>query len=402
MHLIEVTNASTRQQFLDTARIIYQNDSFWVCPIDAEIDGIFDPYKNNFHQHGEATRWILKSDDGALIGRVAAFINHKKATNFEQPTGGMGFFECINDKKAAFLLMDACREWLSARGMEAMDGPINFGENDNFWGLLVDGFMQPAIGMPYNHSYYQAFFEEYGFKKYFEQISNHVDITKPLPERFAKIADWVAQKEGYRFEHLKLNEFEKYANDFIDIYNEGWKFHENFVPMNKQTIMESLEKMKPIIDEQFIWYAYVNNNPAGFVVALPDANQVLKHLNGKMDTWAKIKFLYYKWSGSVNRLRVVIMGVKPEYQKSGLESALIMNVYRILVKKKYKEVELSWVGDFNPKMRALHESVGATFAKMHYTYRCLFNETAEFKRSTIIARDTKEKAIAEKKQASTT
>lgn len=399
MQLIEVKDNKTRKEFLDAARIVYKNDDVWVCPLDAEIEAVFNPQQNNFHQHGEVIRWVLKNDKGELIGRVAAFINKNKAYNFEQPTGGMGFFECINNKEAAYILLDACRKWLNERGMEAMDGPINFGENDKFWGLLVHGFTHPAIGMPYNHSYYQEFFESYGFKKYFEQVSNHLDLTKPIPERFAKIADWVAQKEGYTFEHLKLDNIEKYASDFMDIYNEGWKFHENFVPMNRQNIKESLEKIKPIIDERLIWYAYVDNNPAAFVVVLPDANQILKHLNGKMGLLSKLKFVYHKWRGTITRIRVVILGVKPEYQKLGLESALIIKVHRLVTApfSNYKEVELSWVGDFNPKMRALHESLGAVLGKMHYTYRCLFSDTAEFKRSTIIARDTKEQVIAQKK-----
>lgn len=397
MHIIEVVDSKGRRDFLDAARVVYKNDPVWVCPLDEEIEAVFDPAQNNFHQHGEITRWVLKDASGALMGRVAAFINHDKARNFEQATGGMGFFECINNKDAAFLLFDTCRQWLNERGMEAMDGPINFGENDKFWGLLVHGFTHPAIGMSYNHEYYQAFFEEYGFKKYFEQISNHLDITQPIPERFAKIADWVAKKEGYRFEHLRLTHLEKYAQDFMDIYNDAWKFHENFVPMNHQTVRESLEKIKPIMDERLIWYAYVDNDPAAFIVVLPDANQILKHLGGKMNLMAKLKFVYYKWRGAITRLRVVIMGVRPEYQKLGLESALIIKLHELVVQMKhYKEVELSWVGDFNPKMRALHESIGAVLGKKHYTYRCLFNDTAEFKRSTIIARDTKEQVLAEK------
>ncbi len=141
----------------------------------------------------------MTDDKGQLIGRVAAFINTKKAYNYDQPTGGMGFFECINNEKAAFLLFDTARDWLSANGMKAMDGPINFGENDSFWGLLADGFMPPSYGMNYNPPYYVAFFEKYGFKTLYEQITNHVDINRPFPERFTKIAQWVAAKPGYEF-----------------------------------------------------------------------------------------------------------------------------------------------------------------------------------------------------------
>ena len=396
MEIIAVTTAAHAQSFLDMVQIIYQNDPVYVRPLDIEINNIFNPVTNNFHQHGEATRWILKDGD-KTIGRVAAFINQKKAYSFEQPTGGMGFFECINDASAAKLLMDTARNWLQERGMEAMDGPINFGENDNFWGLLVQGFTHPAVGMNYNPNYYQSLFENYGFNLYFEQISNHMDVHKPLPERFAKIADWVSKKPGYHFEHLKLSNLNKYSQDFQNIYNDAWQFHENFSPMSNQTVLESLEKMKAFMDERFIWFAYVDGNPAAFVITIPDVNQVIKYMNGKTNLFAKLKFAYYRMIGKMDRLRVVIMGVKPAYQKSGLESAMIMKSIEMIRKtNQYKEIELSWVGDFNPKMRALHESVGAVLAKTHYTYRCLFSHTKDFKRATVIARDTKEKAVSDK------
>jgi hypothetical protein len=396
MEIIAVNTAAQAQSFLDMVQLIYQNDPVYVRPLDIEINNIFNPLTNNFHQHGEAARWILKDGDN-IIGRVAAFINEKKAYTFDQPTGGMGFFECINDATAANLLMDTARNWLQDRGMQAMDGPINFGENDNFWGLLVQGFTHPAVGMNYNPDYYQSLFESYGFKMYFEQVSNHMDAHKPLPERFAKIADWVSKKTGYSFEHLKLNNLSKYSQDFQNIYNDAWRFHENFSPMSNETVLESLEKMKAFMDERFIWFAYVDGDPAAFVITIPDVNQLIKYMNGKTNWFAKLKFAYYRMIGKMDRLRVVIMGVKPAYQKSGLESALIMKSIEMIRKtNQYKEIELSWVGDFNPKMRALHESVGAVLAKTHYTYRCLFGNTKNFKRATEIARDTKEKAVSDK------
>ena len=118
-----------------------------------------------------------------LMGRVAAFINNKKAYHYEQPTGGIGFFECIDDEKAAFLLFDTAKNWLSANGMQAMDGPINFGENDNFWGLLVEGFTVPSYGMNYNPPYYRPLFENYGFKTAYAQITNHLDVSETLPRK---------------------------------------------------------------------------------------------------------------------------------------------------------------------------------------------------------------------------
>jgi hypothetical protein len=372
MNIKEVTGKAERKAFLDIARIIYKNDDNWVCPLDNDIEAVFNPAKNNFHRHGKATRWILTGDDGTLIGRIAAFINDKKAYNYEQPTGGCGFFECINNKEAAFLLFDTAKNWLQQNGMQAMDGPINFGENDNFWGLLVEGFTHPSYGMNYNPPYYKAFFEDYGFVTQYEQITNHLDVNKPFSERFTKIANWVIKKPGYSFEHLSARNIEKYAADFMEIYNDGWQDFENFVPINHATIIESFEKMKAIMDEKLIWFAYINNEPASFIVILPDANQMIKPLKGKLNLWGKLTFLYRRWKG-VSRMRAIVMGTKQKYQNHGLESALFIKLKEyVLPLKQYDELELSWVGDFNDKMLAMHAAVGATFGKRHLTMRYKF------------------------------
>jgi hypothetical protein len=372
MNIVEVTDKKTRKQFLDVARIIYNDDDVWVCPLDIDVEAVFDPAKNNFHQHGKCTRWILKDNNGGLIGRIAAFINNKKAFTFDQPTGGIGFFESINDEKAAFLLFDTARAWLKANGMQAMDGPINFGENDNFWGLLVEGFTHPSFGMNYNPPYYQAFFEHYGFKTLYSQITNHLDIYKPFPERFYKIAKWVTRKPGYEFKHLVAKDIDKFAHDFMEIYNDGWKDFANFVPITYATILESFQKMKAIMDERLILFAYVNGEPASFMVILPDANQMIKSLHGKLNLWGKLKFLYNK-RNKVTRMRAVVMGTKQKFQNHGIESGLFIKLGEyILPLKKYLELELSWVGDFNNKMLSLHDAMDVTPGKKHLTMRCIF------------------------------
>jgi hypothetical protein len=372
MTIIEVNNKQTRNAFLDAARLIYKNDSNFICPLDDDIEAVFDPKKNVFYQFGKATRWILTNDNGELIGRVAAFVNEKKAYNYEQPTGGMGFFECINDEGAAFLLFETAKQWLQQNGMQAMDGPINFGENDMFWGLLIDGFMPQSYGMNYHHSYYKKFFDDYGFTTLYEQITNHISAHKPFPERFTKIANWVIKKPGYSFQHLKAAEIEKFATDFMEIYNDAWKDFDNFVPIQRATILETFRKMKMIMDENLIWFAYVDNEPAAFMVVLPDANQMIKTFNGKLTLLNKIKFVYNKWKG-VKRMRAVVMGTKTRYQKHGLESAMFIKLKEyVLPLKQYDEMELSWVGDFNDKMLALHEAMGGVFGKKHATMRYIF------------------------------
>ncbi|MEI6455380.1 MAG: GNAT family N-acetyltransferase [bacterium] len=394
MKIFEVKEKRDQRAFLDMVEIIYRGDPFYVRPLDREIISVFDPQQNSFFGHGEATRWILQDDQGTAIGRVAGFINKKKAFTFPQPTGGMGFFECINDREAAFLLFDTVRDWLAARKMEAMDGPINFGENDVNWGLLVDGFIHPGLGMNYNPPYYREFFESYGFKFYFEQVSNHLDLTKPFPERFWKIAEWCKKKPELSFRHLTLDKKEDFIHDMKEIYDDAWKFHENFTPMDESTLLKGLEKVSSFLEPEMIWFAYYNEEPVGFLIMFPDANQIIRQMRGKLNIYTMLKFVWLKYRKTITRARIVIMGVKPKYQRFGIESGIFWHLNEKMKKRpQITELELSWVGDFNPKMRALHESVGAVFGKRHITYRKLFGEGHEFHRSTIIPVDTKEKAI---------
>jgi hypothetical protein len=382
MNIISVTDRKTRKKFLDAARIIYKKDPVWVCPLDNDIESIFDPQKNPYYKHGEAERWILIDDNNSLIGRVAAFIDKNLAFSYEQPTGGMGFFECINNKPAAFLLFDTAKEWLKARGMDAMDGPINWGETDKYWGLLVGGFTHPSFDVPYNPPYYQDLFESYGFKTYYKMEGFHFDLKKPLSERFLKISEWVSKKPGYEFRHFTWDEQEMFSSDFALVFNEAWaSFKIHFEPLEAEYIRGVLKKAKAIIDEEFIWLAYFERKPIAIYLMFPDLNQILQHLNGKLNLFSMIKFLYLKKQKIMTRAKGLLMGVIPQYQGLGIESAFILHLRKVFDNKPhYQEIEFSWVADFNPKMRKIWVSVGAVPAKNYITYRYLFDRTIEFRR----------------------
>ncbi|MBC8343771.1 MAG: GNAT family N-acetyltransferase [Bacteroidetes bacterium] len=373
MQIKAVTTPKDRKDFLDVARLIYQDDPEWICPLDVHMEEIFDPEKNIFAKEGDYIRWILKDDKGKLIGRVAAFINRTKAQVYEIPTGGLGFFECIDDKKAAFLLFDHCKDWLMERDMKAMLGPINLGENDKFWGLLVEGFTKPAFGMQYHKSYYKAFFEEYGFDTFFEQLTNKLILDKRYPERFYRIAEWLLKKPGYSFKPFSYSEKGKFIDEFVEIYNDAWLDHDNYSQIKYEDIEAQLNEAKSFMVEEFIWFAYFENEPIGLVVMMPDINPIIKRFNGKMNLLNKLRFLLLAKRRLFTRARMVVMGVKRKYQNHGVESGFFWHMEKVMEKHpEYKEVELSWVGDFNPKMLSLHKALGGTPSKKHITYRFKF------------------------------
>jgi GNAT superfamily N-acetyltransferase len=385
MELLTVTDRKTERMFLDTARVIYKNDKVRVCPFDNDIKAIFDPQKNPYYKHGVAERWVLTDGQMNLIGRIAAFIDFNLAGTYDQPTGGVGFFECIDDRQAASLLFSTAEEWLKGKGMEAMDGPVNFGETDKYWGLLVGGFTHPSFDVPYNHPYYQKLFEDYGFQVYYKMEGFHLSLTKPIPERFLKIAEWVANKPGYSFRHFNWREQDKFVKDFATVFNEAWaSFKIHFEPLEPAYIREVLKKAKPILDEEFIWIAYFEETPIAIYLMFPDLNMILKHLNGKLNPSSMLKFAWLKKKKTMTRAKGLLMGVIPRYQGLGIESAFIYKLIDVFKRKPhYTEIEFSWVADFNPKMRKIFISVGSIPAKNYITYRYLFDRTKEFKRYPI-------------------
>lgn len=386
MKLVEVKTKRSKKLFNKLPRIIYKDDPNFACPLTSMVEENFDIKKNSFFKHGIATRWIL-IEKGRPIGRIAAFIDFDKANVFDQPTGNIGFFECINDKEAASILFDTAKTWLEENGMEAMDGPANLGENYMNHGLLVMGFVPQGFGMPYNPPYYLELFESYGFKVYYEQYCYHLDYTKPFPERFWKIAEWVAQKPQYSFKHFDFNQIDKFIDDFSKVYEGAWSKHEHYKPIDKAELKHFVESSKLVLDQEFIWFAYAEGEPIAMFAMFPDFNQALRHIkNGKMNPWNILKLMKFIKNKKFTRGRIFIMGVVEKYQRSGIESAIFWNIENRVMKNRpqFTEIELSWAGDFNPKIISLYKSTGAKHSKTHYQMRYLFDRNKPFERAKTI------------------
>ena len=253
MQVIEVTDADTVNDFLKVNALLNQHNPAYIRPIDNEVKDVFDPSKNKNYKYGEAKRWIAKDDSGALIGRIAAFTNSKyinKGTEFK--TGGIGFFDCINDQALANVLFDTAKAWLQSKGMEAMDGPINFGDRDKWWGLMVEGFeKEPMYGMSFNPAYYEALFTAYGFQNYYNQYYYSMNVDDPLPPRFPERHAKFKTKPGYEARHVKLNNLEKYAGDFATVYNAAWAQHGEAKEITKEQVVKLFNTMKPKLRSRF-------------------------------------------------------------------------------------------------------------------------------------------------------
>ncbi len=388
MQIIEVADKKTAKEFIQFPVGLYKNEPHWIRPLDKDVEEVFHPKTNKFFRHGECTRWVMKDEGGKVIGRVAAFVNKKgfKSKNSqgqELCVGGMGFFEAINDKAVAFKLFDTCKEWLESKGANAMEGPINFGERDNWWGLLVEGFeIDPNYKMPYNFPHYQEWFEEYGFQTYFKQLTFGRGVNDPLEEKYYDKAARIAKDPKYVFKQLDPKQIEKFTEDFRTIYNQAWVKHSGVGEMSTLQAKNIMKQMKPIIDPDVVFFAYYDGEPVAFFFNLPEVNQVIRYLNGKLDWIGKLKFLYHKLMRTNKKMVGRGFGVVPAHQGKGLEGAIVMFSREIVQEKirgRYLEYEMNWIGDFNPKMVKVAASIGRVI-KTHVTYRKLFDDSIVFER----------------------
>ncbi|GHU99950.1 hypothetical protein FACS1894159_04820 [Bacteroidia bacterium] len=385
--LEEVITRAQKRAFRTLPRRIYKDNPSWVHPLDSDIEAPFDPRRNELFDGGEAIRWIVRDGRGEVVGRLAAFYNRETAVkDNDQPTGGVGFFESVDDQQVAGLMFDAAREWLAARGMEAMDGPINFGDRDSWWGLLIEGFeFQPLYLNPYNPPYYRTLFENYGFQNYFNQYTydRRFETGGFSPSVYERVKR-LEETPGYRFEHIRMRDLKQVAENFRTIYNKAWAKFSGVKPMDSEHAQKLLGTLKPIIDPRLIYFAYFDDQPIGFFIQVPDLNRVIGRFRGRFHLVNKLRlWLMLHLTSRADRIFAVIFAVTPEFQGKGIETGM-MNAYEKMVrsgKLKYKSLELAWIGDFNPvMMRMCEQYVCASRHKVHATYRYLFDREKEFHR----------------------
>ena len=385
MKIQEVITKHHIQEFLMLPVHLYKNEPTWIRPLDKDIESVFDTEKNKTFRHGECIRWLLLDDNNKTIGRVAAFINTKIThKGNDQPTGGMGFFECINDQTAAFRLFDEAKQWLQSKGMEAMDGPVNFGSRDRWWGLLIEGYdKQPNYQCNYNFAYYKDFFEAYGFQVYFYQLTFGRTVMEPLTPKLISRAKITENDPDYSFRHLRKDEVEKLAEYIHEVYNKAWSNRNENPEITLAQAKLIVKQMKPIMDLRLLYFAFYKEKPVGFFLSLPEINQVFKYVNGKLNWIGYIKLLWHMIMKTNRKAFGVLFGVVPEHQAKGLDAGMVMASRAILQDqyKRYDEYEMNWIGDFNPKMINVVEQVGASLTKKHATYRKLFDETKPFRRA---------------------
>ena len=383
MNIIEVNSKKDKKDFIQIACSIYKNEKNWIRPLDKDINSVFDPKTNKAFRKGDVKRWILKNNN-ETIGRIAAFYS---STNDKEKlrVGGCGFFECIDDEEAAKMLFDTAKNWLEKNGYNSMDGPINFGERDKWWGCLVKGFeIEPNYLQNYGKAYYQKLFENYGFQLLFRQLTFLKKVRTPLSEKLSLKAERALRDPNYNFKTLEKRNIQKYIIDFTKIYNDAWSKYPGVSKLELSQAKLLFAQLKPILDEKILWFAYHNNDPIGFFISIPEMNQIFKHVNGKLDLFGKLKTFYHlKIKKSCKKMVGLVFGIVPKHQGKGVDGALIMASRETIQEKlAYEDLELNWIPDFNKSMIRVAEQVQVKLGKIHHTYRYNFDRSIPVERIT--------------------
>ena len=383
MNIIEVNSKKDKKDFIQIACSIYKNEKNWIRPLDKDINSVFDPKTNKAFRKGDVKRWILKNNN-ETIGRIAAFYSSKNDKE-KLRVGGCGFFECIDDEEAAKMLFDTAKNWLEKNGYNSMDGPINFGERDKWWGCLVEGFdIDPNYLQNYGKAYYQKLFENYGFQLLFRQLTFLKKVRTPLSEKLSLKAERALRDPNYNFKTLEKRNNQKYIRDFTKIYNDAWSKYPGVSKLELSQAKLLFAQLKPILDEKILWFAYHNNDPVGFFISIPEMNQIFKHVNGKLDLFGKVKTFYHlKIKKSCKKMVGLVFGIVPKHQGKGVDGALIMASRETIQEKlAYEDLELNWIPDFNKSMIRVAEQVQVKLGKIHHTYRYNFDRSIPVERIT--------------------
>ena len=366
MQIEQISDAPGLDQFIRFPWKVYKGNPNWVPPLLSEVKFILS-HKNPFFEHAEAA-YFLARKNGEVVGRIAAIIDRNHIALHNERAGFFGFFECMPDPDIADSLLRAASNWLKARDIGVMRGPMNPSTNDEC-GFLLEGFdSPPMIMMTYTPAYYLDYMERCGLTKakdLYAYISVIADVS--AGDRLERLAAVVRQKmPGLVVRPANMKKFRSELNAVKDIYNSAWSHNWGFVPMTDKEIESMAKRLKPLIVPELLIMAEVDGNPAGFYMAVPDYNQVLSRINGRLGPIEIMKFLWY--SRKISDIRVLTMGVKEEYRKRGIEGLLYLESFKAAKRKGYQRAEMSWVLEDNTLMQKGCEFMGGKVYKKWRIY----------------------------------
>jgi len=353
---------------------IYKNYEKWAPPFRFEIENIFDPQSNPFFKKGECDRYLVQKEN-KIVARFALMNTPDMDSKLDPKMAGIGFIELENDQSLANAMIGFAQKWHSRRGYQAMRGPVNFGENDTYWGLLVENFKEPPVyGMHYHAPYYRVLLENTGAKKLDDHWSYKRNFSEPLPERMVNITNRIESRPDVELRPIDTNNIYRDAEYIRNIYNDAWsnqdivEREDEFTELTRDTVRAMIKKMKPVMIPESVLIAFVDGKPASFIVCIPDLNEISKETGGRLKWWHYPKLLWFK--RRARRLRTLVYGTRPEFRKMGLEALTFTRgiQYTREAAPSLEYLEGAWVSEKNWLMQRSLEALGCHHHKTHRTY----------------------------------
>ncbi len=366
IEVVEVETTSQLKKFIRYPNELYKGDRNYVVPLMSERLEFFDFKKNPFYRCARV-RLFLAMQNGRAAGRIATCVNFNHNEFHEEQAGFFGFFDCPNDDEIASTLLRVAMITLKREGMEKMRGPMNFSTNHEC-GFLVEGFdSPPVVMMTYNYPYLPKLAEHFGLKKTMDLVAYYKLTTDtPIPERILGLSDKMRQRARITLRSLRMSEFDNEAHIISNIYRNAWKKNWGFVPMTEEEFFYMAQQLKKIIDPDLVIVAENEGKPVAFSLAVPDINQALVHLNGRLFPLGLLKLLWHtKIRNKIDGIRIIMLGIVPQFRKRGIDSMLYVSTYQRGIEKGYRWGEMSWILETNDLMRRGVEQLGARVYKRY-------------------------------------
>ena len=364
IELAPVRSPSDRREFIELPYRLYRRDPHWVPPLRRDVAELIDPARHPFHRHAEVELFVARSR-GRVVGRIAAVKNDLHLEHHGDATGFFGMFETERDPAVAGALLAAAGEWLASRALRVMRGPASLSLNEEC-GLLVDGFdSAPVVMMPYNPPWYAELLEREGFAKAKDLVAYWLGDAAP-PERLARAAELLARRHRISIRPLRMKDFWNEVALVHQLYNAAWERNWGFVPMTEAEFHHLARQMKAVVDPNLIAFAEVDDELAGFAIALPDLNQALRHMGGRLLPFGWAKALWH--SRKIDTARVLTLGVTPKYRRTGAAEMLYLYLLRVGPSRGMSKGEFSWILEDNWAIRTALENLGASVYKTYRLY----------------------------------
>ncbi|MFL5895334.1 MAG: GNAT family N-acetyltransferase [Thermoleophilaceae bacterium] len=373
---LEVRPVRSRRDLMRFIKLpfrLYKGQPNWVPPLIYERKRHLNRDKNPFFDHAEA-EYFLAWRDGRPVGRISAHIDRRLNDVQDNDWGLFGFFECEDDQDAADALLNAAEDWNRERGRDRIVGPFDFSTNHEC-GLLVEGYeLKPQVLEFWHHPYYQGLLEQHGLAKAMDLYKWHLDVSdreKILPVIF-ELSEKVESEHGVVVRNMRKKDFQDEVRRFMEVYNSAWEKNWGFVPLTEDELEDYAKQLKPLLDERWAWIAEKDGQTVGAALTLLDWNEVLIDMNGRLFPIGWFKFLTGR--KKIRHVRVFALGVKPEYQHTGVAARFYVEHFDQAARGLVKSGEMGWILEVNRAMNRGMEAMGGQIVKRYRLYEKLLRD----------------------------